>query len=132
MTKNALYQTIGRWKELAAQLETIKAQEMALRKEVFEAAFTAPIEGSNTYELPEGWKLQATHKLNRSIDAAALPAVLEQLRKKHVDTEKLIRYKPELAVTAYRDLPPPLMHIVDQALTIAPGAPALKLIAPKG
>ena len=128
---NTLYAALGQWKTLNEQLASLKDQEAKLRKEIFELAFPAPVEGANTLELPEGWKLKGTHKLNRSIDESALPAILETLRKKKVDTEPLIKYKPELSISAFRKMNPDHAHILEQALVIKPGMPSMELIPPK-
>jgi hypothetical protein len=131
MTTEELYSKLGEWNTLTAQLTSLKDQEAKLRKEIFDAAFPTPTEGTNTLDLPEGWKLKGTHKLSRSVDESALPAVLEQLRKKKVDTEPLIKYKPELSISAFRKMNPDHAHILGQALVIKPGMPSMELIAPK-
>jgi hypothetical protein len=131
MIAEELYTKIGRWNELQAQLVTIKDQEMKLRREIFAACFPAPTEGTNKLELPEGWTMKATYKLNRSLDEAALPAVLAELRKHKVNTEELVSYKPSLSLSAYKKLDPRWVAILDQVVTTTPGAPTLELVAPK-
>jgi hypothetical protein len=131
MIAEELYTKIGRWNELQAQLVTIKDQEMKLRREIFAAGFPAPTEGTNKLELPEGWTMKATYKLNRSLDEAALPAVLAELRKHKVNTEELVSYKPSLSLSAYKKLDPRWVAILDQVVTTTPGAPTLELVAPK-
>lgn len=131
MTTQELYGKIGRWNELVTQLASVKDQEAKLRKEIFDACFPTPTEGTNIIDMPEGWKLKATHKLNRSVDESALPAALEALRKKKISVDDLIRYKPELSVSAYRKLAPEHAKILEQAMTIKPGTPVMELVAPK-
>lgn len=132
MKREELFAKIGEWNTLQTQLEAIKAQEMKLRKEIFDASFPSPTEGVNDFELPEGWKLKGTYKLTRNIDEAALPAVLTELRKHKVNTDALLRYKPSLDIKAYRALDPKYRTIFEQAMEIKPGAPSLELVAPKG
>lgn len=45
--------------------------------------------------------------------------------------DDVIRWKPELAVTVYRNLTADQIHLVDQCLEIKPGSPSLDLVAPK-
>lgn len=127
-----LYEKIGQWNELQRQLEAIKQQELTLRKELFEEAFANPAEGTNTLDLPEGWKLKGNYKLNRKLDEAALPEVLKELRKLHVKTDSLIKYKPELSTTEFRKLTPEQEKVLAAAMVTTPGTPSLELVAPKG
>lgn len=127
-----LHTKIGAWNTLQCQLAAIKEQEMALRTEIFKEIFPQPTEGTNTADMPEGWKIKGTYKLTRTLDESALPAVLEQLRKKKVKTDSVILYKPSLDTKAYRLMDPDHRHLLEQAMVIKPGAPSLELVAPKG
>lgn len=131
MTTEQLYSKIGRWNELQAKLASIKDEEMKLRKEIFEECFPTPVEGTATIDMPEGWALKGTYKLTRSIDEAALPAVLAELRKHKVSTDTIITYKPNLSLSNYRKLDPKWRRVLEQAMEIKPGAPTLELVAPK-
>lgn len=131
MTTEQLYSKIGRWNELQAKLASIKDEEMKLRKEIFEECFPTPVEGTATIDMPEGWTLKGTYKLTRSIDEAALPAVLAELRKHKVSTDTIITYKPNLSLSNYRKLDPKWQRVLEQAMTVKPGAPTLELVAPK-
>ncbi len=104
---------------------------MKLRKEIFEECFPTPVEGTATIDMPEGWALKGTYKLTRSIDEAALPAVLAELRKHKVSTDTIITYKPNLSLSNYRKLDPKWQRVLEQAMTVKPGAPTLELVAPK-
>jgi hypothetical protein len=81
--------------------------------------------------MPEGWTLKGTYKLTRSLDEAALPAVLAELHKHKISTDALIKYKPSLDTRAYRALDPKWQHVLEQAMEIKPGAPSLELVPPK-
>ena len=81
--------------------------------------------------MPEGWKLKGTYKLTRSLDEAALPAVIAELHKHKVTTDQLITYKPNLNIATYRKLDPKWQRVLEQAMEIKPGAPTLELLAPK-
>jgi hypothetical protein len=109
-------------------------KEQVLRKKVMEAYFPTPKEGVNSFPLANGYELKATHKLDRKIDIAALPAVFEQLRGMGINPDPLIEMKPSLATTPYRSLleiNPAAGLVFDQALTIKPASPTIELKAPK-
>lgn len=116
--------------EAEAAKEVIK-REQELRKQVFEHYFENPQEGTNYLELPNGWRLKATYKLDRKIDEAALPAVKEQLKEMGVNADSLVEYKPSLKTKLYRELTAEQMRIFDQALTIKPSSPTIELVKPK-
>ena len=118
----------------AQEAKKVVEAEQALRKEVMALFFPEPVEGTNKFELEAGWSLKATHKIERKVDEAALPAVLQQLREMGVNPDPLIRTKPDLDTKAYRSLVqinPDAAHVFEQALTIKPGSPTVELIPPK-
>lgn len=125
------------WNEaLVAATEAKKAieKEQALRKEIMALFFPTPEEGTNKVDLGSGWTLKATHKIDRKIDEAALPAVFQQLREMGVNPDPLVRAVPSLETKAYKSLAqinPDASRVFDQALTIKPGSPTLELIPPK-
>lgn len=120
---------------LAAQeAKKVVEAEQALRKEVMALFFPEPVEGTNRFELEAGWSLKAAHKIERKVDEAALPAVLQQLREMGVNPDPLIRTKPDLDTKAYKSLVqinPDAAHVFEQALTIKPGSPTVELVPPK-
>ncbi len=120
---------------LAAQeAKKVVEAEQALRKEVMALFFPEPVEGTNKFELEAGWSLKATHKIERKVDEAALPAVLQQLREMGINPDPLIRTKPDLDTKAYKSLVqinPDAAHVFEQALTIKPGSPTVELVPPK-
>lgn len=130
-------QKLNEWTASLAAAEVAKlaiAREQELRKEVMALFFPAPKEGVNSLPLQAGWTLKATHKLERKLDEAALPAVLKQLREMGVNPDTLIRTKPELETKAYKSLAqinPAAIRVFEQALTIKPGSPVVELIPPK-
>lgn len=120
---------------LAAQeAKKVVEAEQSLRKEVMALFFPEPVEGTNKFDLEAGWSLKATHKIERKVDEAALPAVLQQLREMGVNPDPLIRTKPDLDTKAYKSLVqinPDAAHVFEQALTIKPGSPTVELVPPK-
>lgn len=133
ITNENFYEKLTEWMELAKELSRVKAEEMALRKDLFDHSFPSPTEGTQRADLQENWKLKGEYKLNRKIDEAALPAVLDTLREVfRVDTEKLVKFKPEMSVSEYKKLPPEAIKVMDQALVVSPGTPSLTVEPPKG
>jgi hypothetical protein len=117
---------LAEWRQISDWMEQAKAREMALRKEL--VSFLSPngSEGSVKFQGP-GFVIAVTHKLTRSLDAAALESVMMQLPE-DVRMGKLISYKPEFSTKVYRDLAPDHRKIFEQALVIKEGAPALEII----
>lgn len=131
-----------KWQEVNEQLETLKATEMALRLHLVDSI--APVdkaEGSSTVEIGNGWKLTAERKLNYSVDKEHVQGLVSKLP--YDLAQSLIRWKPELNLPAYRnsltayrsalstDSQKELAEAVVNAITIRPGTPSLKLVAPK-
>ena len=116
-----------------AQVKPIIEKERQLRKEIGELFFPEPKEGTNTFDLEQGWKLKYVHKLDRKIDEAALPAVKEQLRTLGVNPDSLTNTVVTLDTKAYRglvSLNPEAAKFFESALTIKPASPILELLPP--
>lgn len=131
MTQEELFTKIGRWNELQSRLTSIKDEEMKLRTEIFEACFPNPTEGTNKVDMPEGWMLKGTYRLTRSLDEAALPAVITELHKHKVKTDDVVTYRPNLSLTGFKKLDAKWQKVLEQAITTKPGAPTIELVAPK-
>lgn len=116
---------------LNQQIAALKEEELALRKEIFEACFENPVEGTNSFNLNGGYVVKFTHKINRTLDMAALPTVRELLTEANVNVDDLIRMKPELSVTTYKKLPDSARQIMDMAITSKPGTPSYEIVLPK-
>lgn len=122
---------LDKWVEASRLLTEIKDREFELRKRVVQGFFPhGKDDGTETAKLENGWQLKAQFKLNRSVDCAVLQDVLASLPAGVSD--QLFRYNPELNVTSYKRLAPEIRGIVDTALVIKPGTPAVSLIPPKG
>ena len=126
-----LSQRLWEWNNLSDELDRVKAKEMAMRKELFGEIFTAPTEGVNKFELPGGWKLNATYKLDRKPDEALLHGTLTKLAERGVEVADLIKITPSLSVSAYKKLSEADRKLMDEALIIKPASPSMELIAPK-
>ena len=116
---------------LNQQIAVLKEEELALRKEIFEACFENPTEGVNSFKLNGGYVVKFTHKINRTLDMASLPTVRELLTEANVNVDDLIRMKPELSVTTYKKLPDAHRLIMDMAITSKPGTPSYEITLPK-
>lgn len=129
------YALIAEWQEAVlkcAEARAILAREMELRRMLAATVFPAPKEGTNRAELTDGFELKYNYSIDRDVDKAVLPAVAEQVRAAfNINTDELIRNKPELALAKYRELPDDARKMFDQALKIKPGTPTLEIVAPK-
>lgn len=121
---------LNEWYRLQAELKRIKASEMLLRTKIFGFFFKAPVEGTNDAPLADGWVLKGKYNITREVDPGALGAMTDKLREAGVVIEKLVQYKPSLVLREYRELSDVQRHLMDQALIIKPGAPALEIVLP--
>lgn len=123
---------IAIWYEMSKQLADLRVKESLLRKKVFGGLFPAPVEGSrNVHDLGNGYKLKATHVIQRDIDEGEFTARVPDFRAAGFDPNKLVRRKPELIKSAYNELTAEQKNLFDFALIIKPGSPQLEVVAPK-
>ena len=73
------------WYRLSAELKKLRAAEITLRKKIFGIAFPDPREGTNNFEIGDGYVLKATHTLNRDVDQGAFSALRDKLRQEEVN-----------------------------------------------
>lgn len=133
---------LAAWFKAKAELARLKSTEMLLRQRVFRHYFPDPKEGTNTFVLPDNYRLKGVHTLNRKVlievmqamcfrpqtpDGTYMPSKLEEAR---VDIAQLIKWTPELVISAYRELTAEQMHLVDQMLEISPGSPQMSVDPP--
>lgn len=131
-TGDAYMDMLAEWEVAKEILDRAKELELDMRLKLFAGAFPNPKEGTNTHKLPDGRELKGQHKVNRSIDEAALPAVLEQLRALGVaNTDALVRYKPELAKREWNDLSDENKLVFSAAVIATPGTPQFDVVTPK-
>lgn len=137
------------WQTASAQLENAKVAEIQARTEVVKLMFggkPAP-EGTNNFELGNGYVLKITGKVNYNLSESAKPKTpgmqpwatrqaLNELEKTGNEgkfiAERLVTWKPELKLSEYRDLAPQYKKIIDAALTTSDGTPTVEIVAPKG
>lgn len=118
------------WDALRQQLARVKAAEMVLRTKIFKGYFPAPVEGTNNAPLANGYVLKGKFTITREVDPGALQALKDELLKAAISADKLVTYKPSLAVAEYRKLTAEQQHLMDQCLIIKAGSPALEIVLP--
>lgn len=130
------------WQAIDAELTRIKALEAEARKLCVADYFKEPTEGTNNYDLGNGWTLKGVVKNNYRLAANdkvddALDKIEKLGERGKFIAERIFRYKPDLSLTEYKglDLTNPtdaaVKAIVDEVLTIQPGMPSLEIVAPK-
>jgi len=125
------------WYDLKKQLDEIKNKEIVIRQFIVAGLFPNPVEGTNTHPLNDGTGAvaKATHVLNRAVQVEPLEELRKSLQTNDnlpkLDLDKLVRWKPEVAVKEYRLLTDEERHLFDQVLVIKPGMPGLEIMIPK-
>lgn len=131
VTEAQFMQALLEWDQVKKDAALLAQREMELRMFVFKAGFKDPKEGTNKRPLAGGYVLNAVHKINRTIDRAALPTMNELLTEKGVSPDSIIQYKPELSVSGYKAQSDEVRAIVDMAIVAKPGTPSLEIVLPK-
>lgn len=122
---------LNEWYNLQQELGKLKSKEQLLRTKIFAGKFPNPVEGTNTFDLADGWKLKGKHTINRTVDEAAFKAMAEEFAKQGIATDRIVRYKPELVLSEYRSLTAEQQAQFDNALIVKPGMPGLEIMLPK-
>lgn len=123
-------QDVAEWFRLQEELKRVKAAEMLLRLKIFKAYFPSPTEGTNTFPMAAGWVMKGKYVINRDIDPGALGAYKERFRENGINPDVLVRYKPELVLSEYRELTAEQQKFFDNALVVKPGTPSLEIVLP--
>lgn len=129
------------WEQAVKALAAAKDAEAALRKEVLTEAFAfdpeALREGTENFELGNGYKLKAVFKISRNLnnENEAVDKVLSKIEKTGPEgafiAERLVKWKPELSVSEYKKLPEKFKKLFDEVVTSKEAMPSLELVAPK-
>jgi hypothetical protein len=129
---------LAEWYQLKAELGRIKSKEALLRSRIFKFYFPVPTEGTNSADINDGTGavVKGTHVINRSVDIGALDALKEQQKVEgsnapKINLDELVKWKPEVSISAYRELTEEEQHFFDQCLIIKPGSPQLEITIPK-
>ncbi len=129
------------WEAAVKALAAAKDAEAALRKEVLAEAFAfdpeALREGTENFELGNGYKLKAVFKISRNLnnENEAVDKVLSKIEKTGPEgafiAERLVKWKPELSISEYKKLPEKFKKLFDEVVTSKEAMPSLEVVAPK-
>ena len=129
------------WEAAVKELAAAKDAEATLRKEVLAEAFAfdpeALREGTENFELGNGYKLKAVFKISRNLnnENEAVDKVLAKIEKTGPEgvfiAERLVKWKPELSLTEYKKLPEKFKKMFDKVVTSKEAVPSLELVSPK-
>ena len=129
------------WEESVKALAAAKEAEAALRREALAETFQfdpeALREGTENFELGNGYKLKAVFKISRNLNNEndAVDKVLSKIEKAGAEgqfiAERLVKWKPELSVSEYKKLPEKFKKMIDEVVTSKEATPSLELVAPK-
>lgn len=129
---------LSQWQTQKLVAERAKADEVKLRKEFVEFAFSKEkLEGTERLKLANGYEVKAVKELNYSFTSE------EDLEKALItlaDTgpygafivQRLIKITYELVKGEYRKLTPEHKAIIDPVIETKESTPALEIIPPKG
>lgn len=128
------------WEKSKKALSRAQDAEKEARGALVAAAFPNGLaEGVNTFNLQGNWNLKIDGVVDRKIDAPSLPAIIARIKERFptVDTDCLVKYKPELATKEYKDLvkkEPKAAKLFDNALIIrgtGETSPQVKIVESK-
>lgn len=129
---------LAEWYKLTEDLAALKAKESLLRPRIYRHFFPNPVEGTNTYILPDKYQLKAVRKIDRKVDEASMHAFkapqpdknISKFEEVEINADELFKTKFELVTSAYRKLSEDQRKVVDQVLIIKDGSPQLDIIPP--
>lgn len=122
---------LSEWYSLNEQLSALKTREQLLRQKIFKGLFQDPKEGTNSFELSDGFVVKGKYVINRTLDEAGFKAAAEVLSEHGIRTDSIVKYKPELVLSEYRKLTDEQRHLMDTVLIVKPGMPGLEIMQPK-
>lgn len=145
---------ISSWTTAKADLETIKAREMELRKQVTDLLFPNPVKGTQRTPLNNGWAIKLVHKVNVKLgdkdkrddkgDLIAVQdqveAVMDAIEKTGNEgaflVERLIKTQYDLSESEYKKLTDSGTHkaikkLLDDIIITTDASPSLELEEPK-
>lgn len=119
---------IADWQRAKAAASNAQERERALRARIAELLVPNPVEGVNTVTLADGRKVKVDQRYNYTFDKDTVDATLDELLEFGVDTGALVRWSPDLNLTAYRALNKDALVILSRTLTRKPGTASLTVI----
>lgn len=127
-----------RQQALAAQISKLSEQEKELRQ-----AFVRSLdlggkkEGSSTVPMANGYKLEVTLNINRTVDKAAItPELRDHLGAQGVIVDDFLVYKPEIKNGPWKKIDHSKLddlgrEMLRNLVTEKPGLPSVKIVAPE-
>ncbi len=116
---------------IQAEIATLKAEEMELRKDLFSRVFPDPVEGSkNKADIENGYILQATHKINRKVEQDEAQKLMDGDNTRPL-AEKIFKVTYALKLAAYKGLDDEDKKLAAAAVTEKAGTPVLEVKKPK-
>jgi hypothetical protein len=128
---------IGKWLEAQAASKAAVETERLLRVQVMQSFFpeAQPDEGTVNQELGNGYKLKFVFKQNITLNKDKVDDALAEIERQGEEGKfiagRLIKFKPELSLTEYKQLEPKMKKIIDKVITSKPGSPTIEFIEPK-
>jgi len=125
------------WLEAGEELEVTKKEERTLRDRIHAEVFeSTDAIGTHRHALGDGYFLRLVTKENITVErnVERVEAVLTKLCETPDGPElarTIFKWKPELSTSVYKSLLPAQKVLIDEVLTIKPGAPSLEYIRPK-
>lgn len=126
-SNDTLLADLSEWNRLRNELAALKQKEMLLRKALWTRMFAEPVEGTNKFDLGDGFEVSGTHKIERKVDLASYQNLVEHLRHEGVPVDTLVKWKPELAISEYRKLNEDQAKKFDHILIISEGSPSMEI-----
>ena len=129
MDETEFIKELARWEKMSDQLKKLKEAEMALRCKLSLHAFPKAEEGTHYHPLAGDWALQNKQPFYYKVNETTIGPVLKGLP--HIAEDDLIKWTPELKLTAYRALKKSDKDALAEAITISPGKPAFNIMERK-
>lgn len=125
---------VTRWDNARKEIKKWQAAEREFRMAIVNAKFPDADEGTHTVELVDGYKLKVNVRMNYNLDKDKVEVALDAIEKTGNEgtfiAERLVRFKPELSLSEYRNLAPQYRNLINEALTIKRAIPDLELVEP--
>ena len=116
---------------LQTEIAKLKVEEAALRNDLFARVFTKPKEGAgNKAELPGGYIMQATHKINRKVDQVETQKLFDGDNTKDL-AAGVFKATYSLKLAAFKALSDADKLLFSEAVTEKPGMPTVVFKQPK-
>ena len=126
-------QLLTNWQKATTDLLIAKEHEMNMRKHIVGRLFPNAKEGTNNFNLGNGYKLTAIVKFNYKFESndKVQEMIMEFERIGSDISARLVKWKPEPSITEYRKLTGMSKEIADKAIIITDATPSLEIKAPK-